>query len=402
MIVVGGTYDEVCFEPRWEEKFGSGLRACRVIEHLDPNTNINFYTFGNENTQLYLNQVNIVFPKIKSTITPINKSISFYYDHPLIIPRIYPRLDTIQKSDNTISITGDDILYFGMIEGNAIVNGRKVVYDPQSPSNPVLFSKTGSTAQKLAIVINFGEATKLAETNKLTEIKDFFLLKENADVLVLKMGAKGALVCDKEAGIEELIPVYKTSSVWPIGSGDVFASSFAYYWFNGFSSKDAAQRASKLTAIYCNTRNLNFNVNADDLQPLIINDFPVGKVYLAGPFFTYAERWLIDQIRSALQAVGLSVFSPWHDIGHGIASDVVTKDLAGLEESKLVFAVIDGLDSGTLFEVGYTVKKNIPVIAYVENETEESVKMLEGTGCILEKDLTTAIYKTFWLLAENE
>jgi len=28
--------------------------------------------------------------------------------------------------------------------------------------------------------------------------------------------------------------------------------------------------------------------------------------------------------------------------------------------------------------------------------------MLEGTNCILEKDLTTAIYKALWILSENE
>ena len=46
--------------------------------------------------------------------------------------------------------------------------------------------------------------------------------------------------------------------------------------------------------------------------------------------------------------------------------------------------------------------KKIPVIAYVQNESEESIKMLQGTGCIIERDLTTALYKSFWLLAENE
>ena len=401
MIIVGGTYDEICFEPRWEEKLGSGLRACRAINKVNPRQDIQFYTFGNDNTKLYLNQVQSVFQKIRSEVIPIDKSITFYYDHPLITPRIFPRLDTVDKSNNYIKVTGDDILYFGLIEGNASVKGKRVVYDPQSPSNPLLFSQTQSSAEKLAIVVNLGEARKMTETHDLDKIKSFFLLKENVDVLVIKMGAKGALVIDRLSEEETLIPVYKTPLVWPIGSGDVFASIFAYYWFEGMTSKDAAKQASFLAAQYCTTKNFDFYADMN-LEPLMIKHYPQGKVYLAGPFFTYAERWLIDQIRSALIGIGLSVFSPWHDIGHGIASDVVIKDLAGLEESKLVFAVIDGLDSGTLFEVGYAVKKNIPVIAYVENETKESIKMLEGTGCILEKDLTTAIYKSFWLLSENE
>ncbi len=43
MIVIGGTYDEYCFEPRWENKFGSGLRACWVLGRLDPGETINYF-----------------------------------------------------------------------------------------------------------------------------------------------------------------------------------------------------------------------------------------------------------------------------------------------------------------------------------------------------------------------
>ena len=86
----------------------------------------------------------------------------------------------------------------------------------------------------------------------------------------------------------------------------------------------------------------------------------------------------------------------------GVASEVVLKDLEALNHSSIVLAVLDGLDSGTLFEIGYAVKMGIPVIGYVENESSESIKMLEGTNCILEKDLATAIYKCFWKIAENE
>lgn len=402
MIVVGGIYDEICFEPRWREKFGSGLRACRVIHSLNSSVDIAFNTFGDADTKVYLQQIEAIFPKIKCNIHPINKTMSFYYDYPLIAPRISPRLDTINKNTNNIEVSGEHILYYGFIEGNAVVKGQRVVYDPQSPSNPIPFSKTGSTAEKLAIVINITEAKKLANTDDITQIKNYFLVEEGAEVLVLKMGPKGAMVFNKSDNAEDIVPVYKTLAVWPIGSGDVFASAFAYYWFSGEVPIDAALKASQTTALYCESKDFDFNVSAAKLEPLSIKNELNAKTYLAGPFFTFAQRWLIDQIRTSLYQIGLSVFSPWHDIGHGVASEVVSKDLMGLDESKLVFAVIDGLDSGTLFEVGYAVKMGIPVIAYVENETEESMKMLEGTGCILEKDLTTAIYKAYWLIAENE
>ncbi len=99
----------------------------------------------------------------------------------------------------------------------------------------------------------------------------------------------------------------------------------------------------------------------------------------------------------------MRVFSPLHEVGLGEpGSDVAKQDLDGLDRCTIVFAILDGLDSGTLVEIGYALKMGIPVIAYVENETNENLTMLVGTGCTIEKDLTTALYKCLWLLAEKE
>jgi nucleoside 2-deoxyribosyltransferase len=80
----------------------------------------------------------------------------------------------------------------------------------------------------------------------------------------------------------------------------------------------------------------------------------------------------------------------------GVAQDIAVKDIKGLENSAVVFAVLDGLDSGTLFEIGYARAKGIPVITLVQNESPDALKMVEGTHCTLERDLVTAIYKTVW------
>ena len=69
-------------------------------------------------------------------------------------------------------------------------------------------------------------------------------------------------------------------------------------------------------------------------------------------------------------------------------------------EFNIQIVLQDGLDSGTLFEVGYAVSLGKKVVAYVENETEGALKMLAGTGCDIEKDFTTAMYKTCWYAAE--
>ncbi len=404
MIVVGGTYDEYCFEPRWEKKFGSGLRACWVLGRLNPEQEISYFTFGDEPTAQFLKQVADEI-KLKYVVSPIAHAVQFKYGYPLADPVVIPRSDTLKSHENNIEVNGDNILFYGMIEGNATVSGNKVIYDPQSPSNPLPFSATGSTAKHLAVVINIAEANKivgLTETD-LEKIEDFFFNQEGAEVMIIKMGAKGALVKTKDRK-EEIIPVYETKSVWPIGSGDVFAASFAYHWVELEDPLQAAKNASWDTAVYCNSRNFNFvPFESDpDITPFKILHYPKEQVYLAGPFFTFSERWLIDQIFHSLKSMSLNVFSPWHHVGLGDASTVVPLDIKGLNESKLVFAVLDGLDSGTLFEIGFAIAKGCTVIGYVENETSESIKMLEGTNCIIEKDLTTAIYKCLWALAKHE
>lgn len=75
---------------------------------------------------------------------------------------------------------------------------------------------------------------------------------------------------------------------------------------------------------------------------------------------------------------------------------VAEADLAGLEECDRVFAILDGLDAGTLFEVGYARKMGIPVYGYGETIEPENSKMITGSGCHLIPDFATAIYFAGW------
>jgi nucleoside 2-deoxyribosyltransferase len=402
ITITGGTYRERCLSPDFDFKFGSGLRACHAIHALDDKAAIEFHTFCSPDNDLFLTMFEDAL-HIKTYKHPAQDSIGFIYDYPLRTPVIYPRLDMIAEA-NEIQFEAENILYFGMLEGNAAVKGKRVVYDPQSPVRPVGFKATGSQADELAVVINYKEAQKVAGSKDLNEIKSYFFESEGAAVLVIKMGPKGAMVYTPAE--EVVIPVYKTGYVWPIGSGDVFAAIFSYYWMEGDrSAADAAQKASFSTAIYCNSKSFRFEYAGyqENIAPISIPDFPQGKVYLAGPFFTFAQKWLINEVMSNLHHLGMRVFSPLHEVGIGEpGSDVAKQDLKGLDECKIVFAILDGLDPGTLVEVGYALKMKIPVIAYVENEADTDLTMLIGTGCVIEKDLTTALYKCLWMLAEHE
>ena len=94
--------------------------------------------------------------------------------------------------------------------------------------------------------------------------------------------------------------------------------------------------------------------------------------------------------------MGLRVFSPLHDVGMGRGQDVAPKDIEALKVSRAMLALVDGLDAGTLFEIGYARSLGIPVVVLAESTPEEPLKMLTGTSCDVVSDFVTAIYRTAW------
>ena len=109
---------------------------------------------------------------------------------------------------------------------------------------------------------------------------------------------------------------------------------------------------------------------------------------------------MVGQARRDLKAMGLSVFSPYHDVGLGSAEDVVEKDLEGVRDCDVLFAIGDGLDSGTIFEIGYARALNKPVVFYAENESAQDKKMMEGSDCVITDDYVSAIYQMTWEAVE--
>lgn len=395
--IIGGTYRESCYWPKWNSVFGSGWRAVRVYHCLVPDTCISFYTVGNDEVQKMM-KVYASSESLEPCIMPCSSSISFYYDHPLSQPVI----QGIKGNPYNIAANGKYVIGFGMMEATTQIEGCYVVYDPQSPSRPLSFRDQGGKAAHLALVMNEAEAKKLTGENDLLQIRDLLFEKEACECLIVKCGAKGAIVFQSSDDEGVIIPAFKTTHVWPIGSGDVFTTVFAYFWFNGTMPETAARKASQAAAIYCNTSSYEDveSILKEDEEFVPLAPQKQGTVYLAGPFFTLSEKLFVAECRNILTAMGVCVFSPYHDVGEGDAEDVAPKDIEALNGCDCVFAIVDGLDSGTLFEIGYAVAHGKRVVAYVENETEGALKMLTGTGCDIEKDFTTAIYKTCWYATE--
>lgn len=394
--IIGGSYVENCIDPSYRELYGSGLRAAAALSQKD--FEITFYSLISAELKDLAELKSKTFG-YQCNYRTISNTIEFDYYHPLALPEIfnYDKSSPIQQF--IISEYGDFLCY-GMLEANFVFNGNYVVYDPQNLKS---FKETGSKAKHLAIILNKKEAIHFASTKSddLSIIGNEILHTENAEVVVIKNGVKGAFVIDRE-GIYE-VPVFATNHVWPIGSGDIFSAIFAWQWIiERKSAKNAAIFASKMTANFCQSIQLPIRKSIDPLLPREIKK-GINKVYLAGPFFTVSERWLINEIRSILIDFGNNVFSPYHDVGivdskkqRSESIKIAKQDLDAITQCDSILAIVSGLDAGTLFEVGFAKAINKRVIILAQNVNINDLTMLIGTECEITDDLSTAIYMASW------
>jgi len=396
--IVGGSYYENCITPEWNYFYGSGLRAAAVIANFS--NNVQLYTYADAQLLSSLAYLSSLY-NFTYVTKPTPQPIIFNYFHPLSVPSIVPPRNAISTCE-PITVAADVVLRFGMMEGDAIVSGKRVVYDPQSAEDPHHYHANGSTAEELAIVANMREGYLLTGNTCHREMAKSLLNDHGYDVVIIKRGSFGSYVATKVG--DNTVPAFKTKRVWPIGSGDVYSAIFSYCWgVKGDDPFTSAEKASMGTSYYCSMQTLpvphDALLNSEGLEPILPTEEHTDQprlVYLAGPFFNMGQLWVVMQARTALLNQGLKVFSPLHDVGLGSGVDVAPADLEGLERSTVVLAIVNGVDPGTIFEIGYARAKGIPVIIFVQNEKAENLKMFEGSKCDIFDDFSTAIYHAAW------
>jgi nucleoside 2-deoxyribosyltransferase len=341
--------------------------------------------------------------------TTAGSDIWFRYRHPLSKPDVYPSF--VPNTSDRAEVDAECLLVFGMIEGRPKATAKRAIYDPQDGHKAKPFAGNGSSATELVILASLAEGRAL--TNKLSpeEIADELLASPSCVAAVIKCGPQGALVATR--GTRTWIGCFPSTRMWKIGSGDVFSAAFAHKWLaESAAPLDAAWFASRMVAEYVSTRQEVFSAERmrsirsdaveaarqDNARPIFP---PNAQIYLAGPFFTTAQQWLVDETRFALKEFGFKIFSPIHEIGEGPPKEVAPADIFALEQSNLVFALVDGLDAGTIFEIGYARAKNIPVVCLAESVDSKSLTMLLGSGCEVFNDFSASIYAACWHLINH-
>ena len=390
--VVGGVYGERCAFPRRDDVYGSGGRAAAGLAgHVDT---VRLHTVlppeESDRVKLRLGSFDV-----EVAARDGEQLIGFDYLHCLSDPVVTPHATDIRRQAR-LHVKTDTAVLFGMMECAATVQADVCVYDPQSPTRPTGFRESGSEAKRLAFIANAHEIARLTHKSGF-EAAHEVLAREKAEVVVVKRGIHGALVVN-EAGEESTIAAYATKSVFTIGSGDIFAAAFALAWgIEGNPPEEAADYASRAAAKYVESSVLPMqspsDARAENRIPARVNR---RRVYLAGPFRTIGQRAMVNDARRILRDLGLKVFSPVHDIGHGGAHDVVKKDLEALAKADVIVAILNGSSPGTVFEIGYAVALGKPVVCIAQNVPENDMKLPKGTHCTIYEDFVTGLQEVAW------
>ncbi len=377
MHIAGGLYKETCLVPDWNAEYGSGGRAAAAVAGLSPVTVLHAYApaFGSSG-QDALERLGV-----ELRLQPSSHGIAFAYFHPLSTPHIEPHRSGIVWHA-PIDLSGEAVLRFGFLEGEAIVQANRAVYDPQTSINPAAFGENGSCADELALVLNEAEARALSGRSDVREAAIALLDSGGAHVVVVKGGARGALVMERGGATAE-VPAYRSERVFKIGTGDVFSSVFALEWAERKQPAPlAASRASLSVAAYCASGILPLTTDAQTpREPVGLEQTPV--VLLDGAVDTIGRRFVMEEARSSLLELGARVVCPALDgasmidpvsitsalvIGEGLLSDLSPR--------------LDGLES-----------TGIPIVLFDELHAT-GVQTQDGRRVI--DDFTSAIYFALW------
>jgi len=289
MIVVGGIYDEQVTIPDHRELAGSGLRAAAA---LGPNR-AKLVTAVNADTAPLAASAAAALGVTLDTVER-DQPVGFRYFSPVTPPSI----DGPSATHAAPLVADDDtVLVFGTVEtGPRSVRAGRLVVDPQRPRDLTGLDLEGLQADTTTVLANAREARALAGgTIELASAARQVRAASGAVAVVVKDGARGCLVLTGDGdGILTRVGAYPTRSVWPLGSGDVFAAAYAHAWDQGAEPVEAARIASSSAAWRCGTRatvvpsRILAGASVGDVledagaELVVPDDEPL--VYLAAPF----------------------------------------------------------------------------------------------------------------------
>lgn len=379
MQIAGGFYKEQCCRPAWDAMFGSGGRAAMTISALSPGSSLHTYAEDFDSASVHMLRVRGIDLQLSHRPT----GVVFAYFHPLSHPHIYPPHSEI-VCQRPISVNGNAVLRFGFLEGEAVVDADYAVYDPQTWRNPVPFGANGSRSNSLAIVLNELELRSSTGVDDLKRAAQQIIEKQNANVVVVKRGIWGAMVYER-SGIVTSIPVYRSSRVFKIGTGDVFSAIFTHFWAEKkLPAVEAADLASRSVAVYCNMGQLP--IEDDRLYPFEpFNCNMSGTVMILGESGSLGQLYMLEETRFVLKELGVNVYCP-----------VLDGDLSCSASAVLILAEGATLETIKILESKLPI--DLPKVVLHEKgvRCDEILNTAALAKASFVDDFTSAIYTAAW------
>ncbi|UYG07166.1 carbohydrate kinase family protein [Halomonas sp. M4R1S46] len=383
MHIAGGLYRELCCVPLWNAVFGSGGRAAAAVSALSKSSTLHAYSqnFGSEDA------MSLEMLGIDICLSPRPTDIVVAYFHTLSRPNIQPPPDEIERQP-PLQVSGEAVLRFGFLEGDAIVDAHRAVYDPQTWRNPASFSENGSVARELAIVLNELELRSATGIDELSSAASRLMESEGATVIVAKGGVRGAMVFEGGSRAAH-VPAYRSSRVFKIGTGDVFSAIFAHYWAEGgLPAMEAADMASRSVGAYCSSSRLPLQ---DDIlrYQVPVKSAAAGMVALEGSIDTIGQRYTMEEARFLLRELGVEVTSPILD---GTTSSTSTA---------AVLVLADGLGEEAAELAQCAKAAGTPVVVLHESGARAMSTSIGEAGVTITDDFVSALYFVAWAAAER-
>ncbi|MGC6400334.1 carbohydrate kinase family protein [Sphingomonas sp. FW199] len=371
IVIAGGCYFEACEAPHWRALYGSGGRAAQALIGQGPVALHTYFPKARE-AELYP----FIAAGIDVRAADSASALAFAYFHPLSDPVLAPLRSDIQRRP-PIWAAGDAVLRFGFVEGEAIVRGRRVVYDPQSVGEFEPFGRNGSSAQELAVVLNAQELRAASRHDDLDGAARA-LVASGVEVVVAKCGVRGAFVHTRGRS-SAWVPAFWSDSIFKIGTGDVFSAAFTYAWAHlGRDPVEAAHAASRCVSQYAASRVLPLPRPWDGpTRGRAIYARSDGQVHLVGSTARLADRWLCEEAAWRLQQLGVRV----------LRLDDPSGDLPA-NGAFLVLA--DQIEPAALAELARRVDAGRMVVLRETDSTSPE-------GVLRTGDFTTALYWSCWI-----
>ena len=371
IVIAGGCYIEACETPYWRALYGSGGRAAQALIGRGPVT-LHTYFPKTRESELYP----FVAAGVDVKAADSASALAFAYFHPLSDPVLAPLRSDIPRRP-PIQAAGDTVLRFGFVEGEAIVCGRRVVYDPQSVGEFEPFARNGSSARELAVVLNAHELRVASRQDDL-DVAARVLLDSGAEVVVAKSGVLGAFVHTRDQP-SAWVPAFWSDSVFKIGTGDVFSAAFTYAWAHlGRDPVEAAHAASQSVSQYAASRLLPLPLAWDGrASGRAIGARSGGLVHLLGSTARLADRWLYEEAAWRLQQLGVRV-RRLNDLAGSLPVDGSFLVLADQVEPAVLDRLAQRVDAGR-------------TVVFSETDPPSLEDVLQT------RDFTTALYWVCWI-----